>query len=139
VHPHDHDHDDPVHDHDHGCGPTHEHRSGSSAAGLRRRSVVLMGVAGGLVPTPSALVVLLGATALGRAWFGVVLVLAYGVGMSTALLVTGWVLVRLQARLATRLGGRPWWERAITVTPVLAAAALVGGGALLTARAVALL
>src|SRR5262245_31433051 len=37
-----------------------------------------MGFAGGLVPSPSALVVLLGAIALGRTWFGVLLVVAYG-------------------------------------------------------------
>ena len=45
-----------------------------------------MGMAGGLVPTPSALVVLLGATALGRAWFGVLLVAIYGIGMALTLL-----------------------------------------------------
>jgi len=44
-----------------------------------------MGIAGGLVPSPSALVVLLGAIALGRTWFGVVLVLGYGVGMAATL------------------------------------------------------
>jgi ABC-type nickel/cobalt efflux system permease component RcnA len=53
-----------------------------------------MGVAGGLVPSPSALLVLLGATALGRAWFGVLLVIAYGVGMAVTLTVAGLLLLR---------------------------------------------
>jgi nickel/cobalt transporter (NicO) family protein len=39
-----------------------------------------MGFAGGLVPSPLALVVLLGAIALGRAWFGVLLVVACRAG-----------------------------------------------------------
>lgn len=43
---------------------------------MRRR------LAGGLVPSPSALVVLLAAIALGRTIFGVALVLVYGLGMA---------------------------------------------------------
>ena len=49
---------------------------------FRKAWLVVMGVAGGLVPTPSALVVLLGAIALHRTWFGVVLVGLYGLGMA---------------------------------------------------------
>jgi ABC-type nickel/cobalt efflux system permease component RcnA len=59
-----------------------------------------MGVAGGLVPSPSALVVLLGAVALGRTWFGVLLVLGYGLGMAATLTAVGLLMVRLRNRLA---------------------------------------
>jgi ABC-type nickel/cobalt efflux system permease component RcnA len=59
-----------------------------------------LGVAGGLVPSPSALIVLLGAIALGRTWFGVALVLAYGVGMAGTLTATGLLLVKLAGRLS---------------------------------------
>ena len=52
-----------------------------------------MGVAGGLVPSPSALVVLLGAIALGRTVFGVALVLGYGIGMAATLTAAGLILV----------------------------------------------
>jgi ABC-type nickel/cobalt efflux system permease component RcnA len=58
-----------------------------------------MGVAGGLVPSPSALIVLLGAIGLGRTWFGVALVAAYGIGMAATLTATGLLLVKLAARL----------------------------------------
>ena len=61
-----------------------------------------MGVAGGLVPSPSALVVLLGAIALGRTVFGVVLVLAYGLGMAATLTAAGLIIVTVQDRLARR-------------------------------------
>jgi ABC-type nickel/cobalt efflux system permease component RcnA len=61
-----------------------------------------MGVAGGLVPSPSALVVLLGATALGRAWFGVLLVLCYGIGMAITLTAAGLLLLRAQGVIERR-------------------------------------
>ena len=63
-----------------------------------------MGFAGGLVPSPSALVVLLGAVALGRAWFGVVLVVAYGAGMAITLTGTGLLLSRASRRLGAGAG-----------------------------------
>ena len=62
-----------------------------------------MGVAGGLVPSPSALVVLLSAIALGRTVFGVILVIAYGVGMAGTLTLAGVLLVRLRDRYAERI------------------------------------
>lgn len=68
-----------------------------------------MGIAGGLVPSPSALVVLLSAIALGRTAFGVLLVLAYGVGMAATLTAAGLLLVVLRDRLqehASRASGR---------------------------------
>ncbi|CAN5681364.1 hypothetical protein BH24ACT14_BH24ACT14_21100 [soil metagenome] len=77
------------------------------------RGLVAIGFAGGLVPSPSALLVLLGGVALGRAWFGVLLVIAYGAGMAAALVATGLLLVsardalnRLLARTTVSVGGR---------------------------------
>ncbi len=78
------------------------------------RGLIALGFAGGLVPSPSALLVLLGGVALGRAWFGVVLVLAYGVGMAAALMATGLLLVsardavnRMLERRTTSISGHP--------------------------------
>jgi ABC-type nickel/cobalt efflux system permease component RcnA len=61
-----------------------------------------MGIAGGLVPSPSALVILLGAIGLGRTGFGILLVLAYGVGMAGMLTAAGLVLIRLRDRWTRR-------------------------------------
>jgi len=69
---------------------------------MSRRTLVAMGVAGGMVPSPSALVVLLGAIALKRAWFGVVLVVGYGVGMALTLTAAGLILVRARRILDRR-------------------------------------
>ncbi len=69
---------------------------------LSWKALAGMGVAGGLVPSPSALLVLLSATALGRAWFGVILVVAYGLGMAVTLTAAGLLLLRSQALLDRR-------------------------------------
>ncbi len=68
-----------------------------------RLSIVSMGVAGGLVPSPSALVILLGAIGLGRTAFGVLLVIGYGLGMAATLTAAGLLLIRLQDRWSHRL------------------------------------
>jgi nickel/cobalt exporter len=94
-HPHPHDHDHP-HPHDHGA---HHHRGRP----LGRRGLVALGLAGGLVPSPSAVVVLLGGIALGQAWLGVALVLAYGVGMAATLTGVGLLLAHLRTRMDRRL------------------------------------
>lgn len=77
------------HDHDH----PHRHEP------MRARGLVALGFAGGLVPSPSALVVLLGAIALHRAWFGVALVVAYGLGMAATLTGAGLLLSRARRSL----------------------------------------
>jgi nickel/cobalt transporter (NicO) family protein len=94
-HSHGRDHDHP-HDSDHG----HPH---AAAPPLGRRGLVVLGLAGGLVPSPSAVVVLLGGIALGQAWFGVALVLAYGLGMAATLTGVGLLLARLRTRMDRRL------------------------------------
>jgi nickel/cobalt exporter len=92
-HPHEHPHH---HDHDHGG-------HGPAPWPLGRRGLVALGLAGGLVPSPSAVVVLLGGIALGQAWFGVALVLAYGLGMAATLTGVGLLLAHLRTRMDRRL------------------------------------
>ncbi|GGS59875.1 hypothetical protein GCM10010156_18030 [Planobispora rosea] len=100
----------------HGHGHGHGHMSVPAGS---RRGLVGMGIAGGLVPSPSALVVLLGAIALGRTWFGVALVLAYGLGMAATLTATGLLLVKLAGRLDRFAGaGHGLVARASALAPV---------------------
>jgi nickel/cobalt transporter (NicO) family protein len=96
-----HDHPHP-HDHAH---PHDDHHVATGVAGrpLGRRGLVALGLAGGLVPSPSAVVVLLGGIALGQAWFGVALVLAFGVGMAATLTGIGLLLAHLRTRMDHRL------------------------------------
>ena len=106
---------------------------------MGRRSLVALGFAGGLVPSPSALVVLLGAIALGRAWLGVALVVGYGLGMAATLAGAGLLLVRFRGALDRRLSGREMGRSAALARalPVLTAALILGVGALLSLRALA--
>ena len=55
------------------------------------------------MPSPSALIILLSAIALGRTAFGVVLVLAYGIGMAITLTAAGLLLVYVRDRWVNRL------------------------------------
>jgi nickel/cobalt transporter (NicO) family protein len=100
-HPHPHEHPDPDHPHPH----DHDHAGAVPGAGrpLGWRGLVALGLAGGLVPSPSAVVVLLGGIALGQAWFGVALVLAYGLGMAATLTGVGLLLAHLRTRMDRRL------------------------------------
>jgi nickel/cobalt exporter len=97
-HSHDNDHQGHSHDHDHHHGHSHPDPSRRQ----RRLGLVGMGIAGGLVPSPSALIVLLGAVGLGRTAFGVLLVVAYGVGMAATLTAAGLLLVRVRDRWTSR-------------------------------------
>jgi ABC-type nickel/cobalt efflux system permease component RcnA len=98
----DHDHDHAGHgDHDHGYHSGHSHHP--SPRGRGRLGLAAIGVAGGLVPSPSALVVLLGAIGLGRTAFGLLLVLAYGAGMAATLTAAGLLLLRLRDRWVARV------------------------------------
>src|SRR5262249_54071937 len=93
-HVHDHHH----HDHDHDHGHQHEHHDhphGPAPGSLAPtwRGLLALGLAGGIVPSGSALVVLLSSIALGRLGFGLVLIVAFGLGMAVVLVATGVLLV----------------------------------------------
>ena len=134
---HPHDHEGGTHKHGMFGGRGHSHDPSDKA--FSRTGLVGLGVAGGLVPSPSALLVLLAATALGRTWFGVFLVLGYGVGMALALCAAGLLLVRLRGRLDRLVGGTRLAraDRLLAVLPVLTALLVLAVGVLLALRAAA--
>ncbi|WP_432021221.1 nickel transporter [Streptomyces sp. 1222.5] len=124
------------------AGPS-QRRKEPGATG--RVGIIGMGIAGGLVPSPSALVVLLGSVALGRTAFGVLLVIAYGAGMAATLTLVGLLLVRLRERLETRVKspspseGHHRVVRVLTrLGPMATALLVVLVGLGLTARSVAM-
>ncbi len=115
-HGHGHDHGlghDQGHGHGHGHGAAEQQEADRSEAptrGRRRLStarLAVVGLVGGMVPSPSALLVLLGGIALGRAWFGAILVVAYGAGMAAALVGTGLLLVAARDRIERWSARRP--------------------------------
>jgi len=92
VHAHEH-----GHDHPHDAGHSHGAESPFSY-----RQLVTLGVTGGIVPCPAALVVLLSAISLHRVAFGLYLIVAFSLGLAAVLISIGMVTVyarRLLARL----------------------------------------
>ncbi len=114
--------------HDH----PHEH---THATDVSLRGLLAMGFGGGLVPSPSALVVLLGAIALGRFWFGVVLVVAYGLGMAATLTGAGLLLERARGSLAPRTLGSGRVATIVRSLPLAAASTVVVVGVTLAVQA----
>lgn len=141
-HSHGHDHS---HGHGHGHGHGHAHGHGHShhdhhdhehVAAPRSpwRSLIAPGLAGGLVPSPSAVLVLLGAIVLGRAWFGVLLVLAYGLGMALTLVGASCLLVRVAERFEQHMASNGFLPRLARTLPLVTACLVILGGVLIAAR-----
>ena len=129
-HGHDHAHD---HHHHHGHGPGgHTHMPpGANGAPVTPRRLLALGISGGILPCPSAMVVMLGAIALHRVAFGLVLVFAFSLGLALTLTSIGIAVVharRLLERLPVRAGGL---ARRI---PTISAAVITALGVGLTIR-----
>ena len=74
-----------------------------SRASMPRRQLLLLGITGGIVPCPAALVVLLSALALHRLLFGLFLILSFSTGLAIVLIAMGMVAV-YAGRLMSRIG-----------------------------------
>ena len=96
-----------------------------------RRSLLAVGISGGLLPCPSALVVLLAAISLHRVGFGMLLVVAFSLGLALAITCVGLVAVLAKSAFA-RFDGR---GRALAVLPAVSALVIVAAGTAMVARA----
>lgn len=122
-HGHHHTHDHGHHSHDHAHEPEHA---------VTRRSLIGLGAAAGLIPCPSALVVLLGAIAQHEVALGLLLIVAFSLGLACTLTGLGLLVVYARRILPrVRLDGR-----LATVLPAGSALAIVIVGCVLTAQAV---
>lgn len=160
-HDHHHDHDAPAHDAAHSDDPHDQGQETPRDAGgspdetvggwhshglvrhthlppgddpLRWRNIVALGLVGGLVPSASAILILVGSIAAGRPAFGMVLTLAFGAGMAVVLVGVGVLLVRARAVIER-------WPRTDRLGPLLARLPLVSAllfvavGAVITVQA----
>ena len=96
------------------------------------RSLLAVGASAGIIPCPSALVLLLGAIALDRVGYGLVLVLAFSVGLAGLLSLIG-LLVIYARRFIERL---PLDGRVAAAIPALSALAIIALGVVLMAKAI---
>jgi len=147
-HHHDHDHDhahshshDHAHMHAHGIvhshgGHTHSHvPPGGSGEKVTWRNLLALGISGGLLPCPSALLALLGAVAIGRAGFGLAIVLAFSVGLAATLTGIG-ILFLYAGRFLERRTMSARWSGLLQYAPAAAALLVTVSGVMLVARAV---
>ena len=123
-HNHNHGHD---HSHDHGDGHTHSH---VPAGEITMGSLIALGASGGLVPCPSALVLLLSAISLGRTGLGMLLLVGFSAGLACVLMGMG-VLVLCVGNLLP--GSRQvTGSRAFRMLPVASAALITCVGLVMT-------
>jgi ABC-type nickel/cobalt efflux system permease component RcnA len=142
THPHTHMHHDASHrhrlthphSHTHGAPQEHHYKQGRTVA---FRQLLALGVTGGIIPCPAALVVLLSAFALHRVGFGLLLIAAFSMGLATVLIAVGLVMVYAQHLLSHWQGEGPLISRwlpmlsAVTITTfglAIAIQALVSAG-----------
>jgi ABC-type nickel/cobalt efflux system permease component RcnA len=138
-HPHDHTHEPHEHHHhgglvhDHGDGHVHSHMPDEVSLG----SLIALGASGGLVPCPSALVLLLSAIALGRVGLGLILLVAFSLGLAGVLMAIG--LLVLYAKNLLPDSRKSAEHPAFRLLPVASAAVIVCIGLIMTAASLGII
>jgi ABC-type nickel/cobalt efflux system permease component RcnA len=116
----------------HRSGHEHHHHDHAHEHDVSRRGLLAVGVSGGLLPCPSALVVLLAAISLHRLAFGLVLIVAFSLGL--ALSITG---IGLAAVLAKNAFARRSFDGVLVrALPAVSAAVILAAGLVMTVHAV---
>ena len=129
----DHHHHDDHHDYDHQHDHAHPHEHGHEHTGaVTWRQLIGLGVSGGLVPCPAALVLLLTSVSMDRVAFGLLLVLAFSLGLAGVLILVGLLVVR-GARVLDRW---PTFQRLSRVLPLVSATLILVLGVVLCVRAI---
>lgn len=130
-----HHHHDHSHHHHHDHGHSHDDHShlppGADGTPVTWRSLLALGISGGLLPCPSALVLLLSAIALGHVGFGLVLVLAFSLGLAGVLTGLGLLLVYAK-QLFKKF---PTQVRLASILPAVSALCVAGIGLGITTQA----
>ena len=160
VHPHDHDHAHPHnhdHDHDHHHGHAHAHphvhaHAHGSELGLHTHgwgsahahqfdladdkrpalgALLVLAIAGGILPDPTALAILLAALSSGRVLLGLATVVVFSLGFATTLVIVGVIAAQVGQKILGWMSGI-WAVRVQIATTLL----ILGMGVVLTIRAI---
>ena len=107
----------------------HQHHHHHHHDDLTTKGIVAMGASAGLLPCPSALVVLLGAIAQHQVALGLLMIVVFSLGLAGTLTVLGLLVVFAQGRV--HLSGR-----LATALPAISALVIVSAGLVLTVQAV---
>ncbi|MDG4765670.1 hypothetical protein O7632_16420 [Solwaraspora sp. WMMD406] len=111
-------------------GRHHHHHHAALTDPWSRRGLIAIGLSGGLLPSPSAFLVLVSGLLTGRAVDAVVLVAVFGIGMAATLTAVGALTIRGWASLAGRGGGWAPVRRLMARMPLIAGLAVACGGGL---------
>ncbi len=129
-------------DHDHGDhGHGHHHPEHAHDHTVTNRSLIGLGAAAGLIPCPSALVVLLGAIAQHEVALGLLLIVAFSLGLAGTLTGLGLAVVYARkllprlGRVSVSNGQAAALSRVAAALPAASAVVIVGVGCLLTVNA----
>ena len=123
---HQHHHHHHHHDHEHGLH-THTH---VPERDVTLGSLIALGASGGLVPCPSALVLLLSSVALGHVGFGLILLVAFSLGLAGVLMAIGMLVLYAKHWLPDPVSASQ--HRAFRLVPIVSAAVIVCLGLLMT-------
>ena len=120
-------------DHDHGHTHSHEHNHDIPAlSDVTWRSLLALGISGGLVPCPEAIAILLLAISINRILLGLSLIFSFSFGLAAILIAIGITMVQSK-QLFARLGFLDRWG---TIIPVISALIVLGLGLVLTVGAI---
>lgn len=100
--------------HHHGDGKMHSHNVPEA---ITWRSLIALGISGGLVPCPDAIAILLVAIAINRILLGLALIVSFSLGLAVVLIVIGLLMVNSR-RLFDRIG---FLDRLAPVMPLVSA------------------
>jgi nickel/cobalt transporter (NicO) family protein len=122
--------------HHHPHGHHHHYRpNDSNKLSLTWKNLTALGVVGGLVPSASALVILLAAISLHRLSFGLLLIVAFSAGMAAVLAGVSLVLV-YAGKAVERVGFQHRWIASLASRiPLLTALVVLVSGLVLAVRA----
>jgi ABC-type nickel/cobalt efflux system permease component RcnA len=132
-HDHAHGHHHHGHHHHHEGMPDEEHaRAHLPEQGTGARGLLAVGISGGLLPCPTALVVLLAAISLHHVAFGLVLIVAFSIGLASVISAIGFLAIGARTTFR-RMSSEGSVVRAL---PAVSALLVFGTGLVMTARAV---
>jgi nickel/cobalt transporter (NicO) family protein len=129
------------HAHDHGDESSHDHSYGEHGhshvvpgnAPLSFRNVMFIAMSGNIAPCPAALVVMLTALTLHQLGYGLVIIVAFGIGLAAVLTGLGLAVVRGAALIARS----PKFDRALVFGPFISAAVISLIGAVMFGQGIA--
>jgi nickel/cobalt transporter (NicO) family protein len=131
VHSYEHTHSELNLEHEHSHGPfVHSHGSGVHShdySKVKFKDLLTLGVTGGMVPCPSALVVLLSAISINRVGLGLLLIIAFSLGLALVLMAIGMMMIYARGFLEKFTGEGRLWK----TLPVFSSLVVTGLGAII--------